>query len=739
MKKNTFIVCLAGLGLLSGCGGESSGTSAVQQTAHNKQLFEAVPQEAQFQIKALQPNSNNVVYTDAGRLVRFENSGHTLSLVDTKGVKNGAIRQDDDALLYIPQTAAGEMKSSDKLVYKEDDVEKTITIQINSDPLYPEQWHLHNLGQTSYTDYDLAADGQTDVHMSNAVASGYLGKGVTVAVVDHGAQLSHPDLNVGEGSMNLADGSSYIPIKSGHGTSVAGIIAEKGWNNIGGRGVAPEAKIISFNYLDVNGSVLDFARSHGFSKITPTTPNGMPIIDESTLDGLARVYNESWATLSFCGKENDPWCAIDNIRSEISRKGATLGFDGKGIIYIKGSANNEQGYTWIDSKYYEPIDKKPIEFFGFDPQAEPTVVNHGLPFRGAMMSIYQNSPYLTIVGSVTAQGKQASYSGSGANMFVSGLGGEKPYGRIITTDIVGCNEFTGFSNLNVFNTFVEAFDQGQTADNQHCDYNASMDGTSAATPVVSGAVADMLSVNDSLSWRDVRDILARTAQKVDPQDKAVTLPLKDGDLIAQYAWVTNGAGLNFNNKYGFGLVDIDKAITLAKTYNADTLGRYIKFPKVESKKIDKGIPEASAKGIKDELAVDNSGIIETVSLHVNIDHERLNDLQVELISPSGTHAIALNPYNGIPLVDTNPANRINSLDFTFAINTFWGEDMQGKWTLRVFDANDQGYSQNVSASAIDYTNAKKITVPNNAVPGVIHSWSIQVNGHAKKTAEHKGA
>ena len=35
-----------------------------------------------------------------------------------------------------------------------------------------------------------------------------------------------------------------------HGTSVAGIINSVGWNNIGGRGVAPEASLIGYNWLD---------------------------------------------------------------------------------------------------------------------------------------------------------------------------------------------------------------------------------------------------------------------------------------------------------------------------------------------------------------------------------------------------------------------------------------------------------------------------------------------------------
>ena len=35
-----------------------------------------------------------------------------------------------------------------------------------------------------------------------------------------------------------------------HGTNVAGIIAAEGWNNKGGRGVAPNAQLVGYNYLN---------------------------------------------------------------------------------------------------------------------------------------------------------------------------------------------------------------------------------------------------------------------------------------------------------------------------------------------------------------------------------------------------------------------------------------------------------------------------------------------------------
>ena len=112
-----------------------------------------------------------------------------------------------------------------------------------------------------------------------AWAAGYTGKGVTVAVIDTGVDLNHPDLvqnlyvNAGEIAGNgidddqngfvddvhgydFVDGDASPDDLNGHGTHVAGTIAAAR-NNIGSTGVAPDAKIIPVRVLDRNGSGSD--------------------------------------------------------------------------------------------------------------------------------------------------------------------------------------------------------------------------------------------------------------------------------------------------------------------------------------------------------------------------------------------------------------------------------------------------------------------------------------------------
>ncbi|MFK4244534.1 S8 family peptidase [Micromonospora chokoriensis] len=89
----------------------------------------------------------------------------------------------------------------------------------------------------------------------DAWKAGYTGKGTTVAVLDTGADFTHPDLvgRVADRADFTAEGGDAVD-HNGHGTHVASTIAGTGAAAHGQRrGVAPDAKLLIGKVLDDNG------------------------------------------------------------------------------------------------------------------------------------------------------------------------------------------------------------------------------------------------------------------------------------------------------------------------------------------------------------------------------------------------------------------------------------------------------------------------------------------------------
>jgi MYXO-CTERM domain-containing protein len=91
---------------------------------------------------------------------------------------------------------------------------------------------------------------------------GYTGKGITIAVLDSGVDVNHPDLagkvvaqhcfTHGACPPGATDEGTEAPDGEGHGTSVAAVAASMG--AIGPTGFAPDAKLVSVRVLDDHAS-----------------------------------------------------------------------------------------------------------------------------------------------------------------------------------------------------------------------------------------------------------------------------------------------------------------------------------------------------------------------------------------------------------------------------------------------------------------------------------------------------
>ena len=111
------------------------------------------------------------------------------------------------------------------------------------EPLFPEQWHHHNVGQ---------GGGSADADIDTPTAWGRsTGFPIVVAVIDSGVELNHPDLvgRIFAQGFDFVDGDDdpspgSTSSDDAHGTMVAGVIAAPE-NGLGTVGVAPDARIMA--------------------------------------------------------------------------------------------------------------------------------------------------------------------------------------------------------------------------------------------------------------------------------------------------------------------------------------------------------------------------------------------------------------------------------------------------------------------------------------------------------------
>lgn len=302
-------------------------------------------------------------------------------------------------------------------------------------------------------------------------------------------------------------------------------------------------------------------------------------------------------------------------------EGATTGRGGKGVVYFWASGNGgDSTQGGLDDS-------------NFDAQAA--------------------SRFVMAVGGVGRDGKKPDYAEGGANVLIVAPTEGNDVVGLVTTDITGADGYNVGNNPN-----------------EHADpnYSKTMNGTSGSTPVAAGVGVLVLQARPELSYRDVRRVLALSARKND-----ATSP----------GWATNGAGLHVNQGYGFGVVDANAAVLLARTITL--VGPELTFASpLESPAL--AIPDDDVTGASSTISVASSGIghVEWVEIEITIAHTRTADLEI-LLQKSGGVTDTLHPLHGC--VDANfapgPCSDIDG--FVFNSVRHLDEPADGQWTLVVKD------------------------------------------------------
>lgn len=409
----------------------------------------------------------------------------------------------------------------------------------NGDPLFTDQWHLKNLGQNPFSVTVSPSKGKdlnviSAWHLKDSNNELISGKGVKVSVLDAPVDVNHEDLK--DRMYTPYGAKSYInsgmPLQTlqkywgyAHGTCVSGIIGASASNGKGGRGVAYESSLTSYDY------------DYGFSFNEMTDKAKSDVVNASIGLDYSFGYDpdfELWTQALF---EN-------------------------GVPFIKAAGNEFDKVLFSHSNYY-PLTCKDL--------------NVNCQFN--QTSSLNRGRYFINVTAINSLGEKSSYSSVGSHVWVAGFAGESGYltnGKSSSASIVTTlssyppERYSDWDKNVPWRTEAAYYDKRKF-------YTQSMNGTSAATPTVTGVTALIIQAKPDVTVPQIRYILATTSNndKTEGWESLAYDPIEA--YVSQYgenitlenAWHNNASGLRFSNYYGFGVVNAANAVKKALDCDSD--------------------------------------------------------------------------------------------------------------------------------------------------------------------------
>ena len=432
----------------------------------------------------------------------------------------------------------------------------------------------------------------------------FTGKGINIAVIDDGLEVKHEDF------------TNAYPIESGYHRNF-----KSGPPNDPSPG---EAKENHGTYCGGLAAAAGF-NNNGVTGVAPESRvMGLRFVGGASDDDAAgvalawqpegvitHVSSNSWGPVDD-GKDDG---RVSAVQLAGIQKGATTNRGGLGTVYAISCGNGRD--SGDDNSY----------------------------------DAFSSSRFGIAVAAAARDGKQSSYSENGMAVAITAFGGEfQPPAVLWSTNVSG---------EEAFKIKAENFPTTEAPIN----YTDAGNGTSAAAPQVSGAAALLLEANPKLGYRDVKEILMKTARR-------------EG-LNGSDAFVQNGGGFLFSHSFGAGLLNVAGA--LAEALKWTNLGPLVSASAVSEAAGD--IPDGGDFLVRRFNFSQINMRVEHVEFIVTVKHAKRGDLQFSVSSPSGMQS------NAMPRPNDDNAD---FTDYVFTSVRHWGESSTGEWLFGVKDTAGNG-------------------------------------------------
>ncbi|KAJ3444588.1 neuroendocrine convertase [Anaeramoeba flamelloides] len=241
-----------------------------------------------------------------------------------------------------------------------------------------------------------------------------------------------------------------------------------------------------------------------------------------------------------------------------------------------------------------------------------------------------NQLHSIVVNSIPACDSITKDSHSGASIVVSVPGP--------VSDVDGCED---------------QFITSTTNENNQCIEDSTSRKSSAA--ILSGVIALILENNPQLYWHDVQSILIESANRG-------ILQTTDNEE----EWITNSLGIQWHPNYGFGMVDAEKAISLANVWKTELKTETVTYEN------DFGLLNVPKDSNFEHFVYGG------VELEICVHNYYLQYFTFSLVSPSGTR---------IPFHYDFKGYQFFLIKNVFTFKGFYLEPIEGEWKLMMDNLN----------------------------------------------------